>query len=114
MKITADIVNMDHERKPAVVSFRGREYELPSRDAELLNKLIAAEKSIFAAESGREKAEALKQGISAFLGSAAADELYPDIMHADLDEMRRIYNIMVGLAAKRSREIIEEEYLSHD
>ena len=109
-----NIVRMDSIRQPVTVSFRGCEYELPSRDAELLDRLISAEKLMSEAVTGREKAEALKQGISAFLGSAAADELYPDIMHADLDEMRRIYNIMVGLAAKRSREIIEEEYLSHD
>ena len=107
-----NIVRMDSIRQPVTVSFRGCEYELPSRDAELLDRLISAEKLISEAVTGREKAEALKQGISAFLGPDEAEKLYPDIMHADLDEMQRIYLIMTECAAKKSREIIEAEYLT--
>ena len=56
-----NIVRMDSIRQPVTVSFRGCEYELPSRDAELLDRLISAEKLMSEAVTGREKAEALKQ-----------------------------------------------------
>lgn len=106
------IIRTDIIRQPVRITFRDKEYELPSRDAELLDRLISAEKAMSEAASGREKAEALKQGISAFLGSEEADSLYPDIMHADLDEMQRLYLIMTELAARKSKEIIEAEYLT--
>lgn len=100
------------KRTPAVIEAFGEKFTLPVRNAELLEKLIAADMSIASASAVAKRAEAYRNGIVAFIGEDAAEKHFPmqEIKTLDLDEMQSFYEFCINAVKQKSEELINAKY----
>ena len=98
------------KRTPAVIKAYGEEFTLPVRNAEFLDRLIAADKKILTSKTGSLRAAAYREGISAFIGEDAAAKIFPDTDTADIDEMQAFYEALAEAVKQKSAELIKAKY----
>lgn len=116
------IINADEHyefsfvRKSAVISAYGEEFVLPVRNAEFLDRLIAADKKIRTARAASERAEGYKEGIACFISAEKTDKLFPpdDIRSLDLDELQAFYEALCDAVKQHSENIIKRNYSKNE
>lgn len=115
MLINADgAFEFSFKRTPAVMRAYGEEFTLPVRNAEFLDRLIAADKKILTAKTGIGRAEGYLEGIITFIGEDAARRIFPSVSEADIDEMQAFYGALAEAVKQRSAELIKAKYGNDD
>ena len=106
--------SFSYKRTPAVISAYGEEFVLPVRNAEFLEKLAEADKKVSSAQNIHERALALREAVSVFIGKENTDKIFPDADTADLDEMQAFILSLAGTVKQKSIELIREKYKCED
>lgn len=100
------------KRKPAVMSAYGKEFSLPVRNTEFLDKLITAERELITAKTPVAKAEGYKAAIALFIGEAEAEQLFPadEIRSIDIDELQAFFEALAEAVKEQSKAVIRNSY----
>lgn len=98
-----------YEKKPHTIEAYGKTYEIPTKTADVIDKLNAAGSAISSAKTTVDVVKATKDGIAVFIGVGEADRLFPDseLNSIDTDEISAFWMFLKNESNRATMEILK-------
>ena len=100
-----------YERTPRVLKAYGTEFTIPVRTVEFEEKLEAAGNMLSECKIASETVQALREGISLFIGAEETERIFPKekLMETDVDEVLAFWQAL-NLELKLAQDELFEKY----